>query len=123
MLGCNKYGNVNIDVDVKGNSSNIDHLLRKRIGAKGNNSQLGFEVGLRSYGPNSTFKPGQKWSNVMVTNSRNSPLNMCKTEAGIKAEKEASGNLRQSRFTDKYKEKNANMMRHLFHVDQNVSVV
>lgn len=99
----------------------IDHLLRKRIGGKGNSSQLQFEVGLRRYKDNLKFKAPKEWSNITITNSRNSPLNQCKTETGVKLDKEGSSNLRQSKFTDRYKEKNINVLRHLFKADQKVS--
>lgn len=51
------FGAVTIDVDAKGDTSKVDHLLRKRIGGNGNSSQLEFEVGLRRYKQNSHFKP------------------------------------------------------------------
>jgi hypothetical protein len=99
----------NIDVEAKGNTSNIDHLLRKRLGGNGNHSQLEFEVTLRSYPTNGTFHPPKNWSNIMVTNPRTSPLN--KLNDGRKAEYVSSGNLRQSKYLDRYREKNANLLR------------
>ena len=107
-------------MDAKGNTSNIDHLLRKRLGGNGNHSQLEFEVGLRRYEGNTDFKPNKQWSNVLTTNSRNSPLNVYKTEGGKKADQVGSCNLRQSKFSDRYKEKNVNALRHLFQADKNV---
>lgn len=47
----------NVDVDVAGNTNNVDHLLRKRIGGNGNFSQVEFEIGLRNYQSDSNFKP------------------------------------------------------------------
>lgn len=95
-------------------------MFRKRIGGNGNSSQLEFEVGLRQYKDSSQFKPRRQWDNVIVTNSRNSPLNDYKTEEGKKAEFVGNFNLRQSQFVDKYAEKNVNALRHLFKADQNV---
>lgn len=58
-----------------------------------------------------------------MTNSRNSPLNEYKTVTGTKADQICSFNLRQSEFSDKYKDKNVNVLRHLFKADQNVRSV
>jgi len=107
------YGDINLDVNAKGNTSNIDHLLRKRLGGSGNHSQLEFEVGLRGYNPKSGIKHNSQWSNVLKSNSRNSALNNYKTEDGRKTLDPGSDNLRQSKFTDKYTEKNLNLLREI----------
>ena len=96
------------------NTNKFDHLLRKRLGGNVGHSLIKFETNLRDYEDIESKIKDNQWSNVTVTNSRNSPLNSCHTEDGRKTDYSTSCNLRQSRFIDRYKEKNVNQLRHLF---------
>lgn len=57
----------------------------------------------------------------MVTNPRTSPLDVYKTMAEKKTDQHPSDNIRESKFSDRYKEKNVNALRHLFMADKKVS--
>ena len=112
-------------MNAHGNTVEIDHLLRKRIGGNANFSQCEFETGLRGYKPSSEFSPSKPWTNVITekVHLKKELGSIEKSRLGRKAQKilssEVAGdyatlpNEALRKYSDKFRDKNTNLIRHL----------
>jgi hypothetical protein len=105
----------NVDFQYTGDSSHINHLINHRIGAfSPNKVQLGYELNLRTYHCDTTFKAKEPW---MFPKTKDFPAVVVDKGAFHYRTEQPHGTpvrVDNSKYSDQFRPRNMQLVKHAF---------